>query len=51
MKKLKEVEVIIEGRSRSDPQKNHKYEEGNELSIYSCILIRDRLKEYLEKSF
>lgn len=50
-KKLREVEVIIEGRSRSDPRENRKDEEGNGLSMQNCILIRDRLKEYLMKSF
>lgn len=48
-KKLREVEVIIEGRSRSDTRKDRKGLEENRLSTWSCILIRDRLKEYLEK--
>jgi len=50
LKKLREVEIIIEGRSRSDPRKNHNYDEGNELSTHSCIMIRNRLKEYLGKN-
>ncbi len=48
MKKLREVEVIIEGRSRSDPQKYHSGLEENGLSTSSYILIRDRLMKYIE---
>lgn len=48
-KKLREVEAIIEGRSRSDPSKDRTGEEGSALSTDNYMMIRDRLKEYLEK--
>jgi tRNA (adenine22-N1)-methyltransferase len=49
-KKLREVEVIIEGRSRSDPSKMRIDEDSNSFSTENCILIRDKLKEYLRKT-
>lgn len=49
-KKLKELEVIIEGRSRSDPEKNRYTNEDSVMDTATCIRIRDRLAEYLGKS-
>ncbi len=48
-KKLRELEVIIEGRSRSDPRKDRIYEEYDGMSTDTCIFIRDRLIERLGK--
>lgn len=49
-KKLKELEVIIEGRSRSDPEKNRYTNEDSVMDTATCIRIRDRLAEYLGKN-
>ncbi|MDD4495682.1 MAG: class I SAM-dependent methyltransferase [Eubacteriales bacterium] len=47
-KKLRELEVIIEGRSRSDPSKDRSIEEESGMSTETCVLIRDRLIELLK---
>ena len=47
-KKLIELEVIIEGRSRSDPQKGRINEEESGMSTETCVVIRDRLKDHLK---
>jgi len=48
-KKLKELEVIIEGRNRSDPEKKRYSGEENIMDTDTCIEIRDRLADYLER--
>lgn len=47
-KKLRELGVIIEGRSRSDPRKDRSNEEESGMSTETCVLIRDRLIELLK---
>jgi tRNA (adenine22-N1)-methyltransferase len=49
-KKLKELEVIIEGRSRSDPEKDRYVNEDRVMDTATCKRIRDRLVDYLGKS-
>ena len=49
-KKLKELEMIIEGRSRSDPEKKRYANEDSIMDTATCVTIRDRLADYLEKS-
>ena len=50
LKKLKELEMIIEGRSRSDPEKKRYVCQESVMDTDTCIRIRDRLADYLEKS-
>jgi tRNA (adenine22-N1)-methyltransferase len=48
-KRLKELEVIIEGRSRSDPEKKRYENEDSVMDTATCVRIRDRLADYLSK--
>lgn len=48
-KKLRELDVIIEGRSRSDPRKDRIIKEESGMSTETCVLIRDRLIECLKR--
>lgn len=48
MKKLKELEVIITGRGRSVPDKNHEAAGMAGMNTATCIYIRNKLLEYLE---
>lgn len=50
LKKLKELEVIIEGRSMSDPEKKRCFNEEGVMDTDTCIRIRDRLADYVEKA-
>jgi hypothetical protein len=45
-KKLNELNTIISGRARSDPDKLRIIEEETLLNTETCIEIRDRLVEY-----
>ena len=47
-RKLKELQVIIEGRSKSDPGKKRYECDGSTMSTETCIDIRDWLTEYLK---
>lgn len=47
-KKLGELNTIISGRARSDPDKIRRFEEETSMDTETCIAIRDRLLEYLE---
>jgi tRNA (adenine22-N1)-methyltransferase len=46
-KKLKELEVIIAGRDKADPDKSRYNESVQGMDTKTCIYIRDRLKGYL----
>lgn len=47
-KKLGELNTIISGRARSDPDKIRKIEEETSLDTETCIVIRDKLIEYMK---
>ena len=46
-RKLKELEVIIEGRSRSDPDKSRDAAGMSGMDTAACIYIRNRLLDYI----
>ena len=48
-KKLKELEVITEGRGRANPDKGRKSTGTYEIDTETCIFIRDRLKDELDR--
>ncbi len=50
LKKLKELEVIIEGRALSVTEKECDVKNGVGLATKDCIFIRDKLVEYLKRS-
>ncbi len=47
-KKLGELNTIISGRARSNPEKTRKNEEETSMDTENCIAIRDRLLDYLD---
>lgn len=49
LKKLNELEIIIDGRSRSDPAKMRIYADESNMDTAACIRVRDRLLKYLEQ--
>lgn len=50
-KKLKELDVIIEGRRRSDPDKERNASAAPEMDTATCIGIRNRICDYLKEEF
>lgn len=48
-KKLNEIDVIINGRSRSDPEKERKYSDENGMDTNVYYSIREKLDETLKK--
>lgn len=50
LKKRRELEVIIEGRSRAEAGESRYAKDENIMDTGTCIRIRDRLADYLEKS-
>lgn len=49
-KKLNELNTMISGRARSDPDKIRRIEEETSMDTETCISIRDRLAAYLQDS-
>jgi tRNA (adenine22-N1)-methyltransferase len=47
-KKLSELNTIITGRARSDPNKLRRIEEETSMDTETCTMIRDRLVKHLE---
>lgn len=50
-KKLKELDVIIEGRRKSDPSKERNTASATEMDTTTCITIRNKINDYIKEEF